>query len=181
MEFIPTTISDVVLIEPKIHSDGRGFFVESYRKDVFEQNGIRINFVQDNHNRSAKGVLRGLHFQIEPKAQAKLIRVLRGKIFDVVVDVRKNSLHFGKHISVELDAESKKMLYIPVGFAHGFCALEEGTEVLYKVSDYYSPQHERGIRWDDPALAIKWPKLPVDYIISERDQKLSLLKDLKEV
>ncbi len=176
MKFTPLEIPDVLLIEPKVFGDGRGYFFESYHQALFRQNGIKENFVQDNQSRSAKGVLRGLHYQIPPKGQAKLIRVLSGSIFDVAVDLRKSSSTFGKVASVVLSGESKKMLYIPEGFAHGFMALEEGTEVLYKVSDFYSPEHERGIIWNDPDLEIKWPSVGIPPLFSEKDVKYPPLK-----
>lgn len=175
MQFIPLEIQGLVLIRPKIHEDGRGFFYESYSADIFAKNGIRDIFVQDNHSRSSKGVLRGLHYQLPPRAQAKLVRIIRGAVLDVVVDIRKNSKTFGKHLAVPLNADTKEMLYVPVGFAHGYCTLEEGTELLYKVTDFYSPQHERGILWNDPALGIKWPAS--DFTISDKDKKNSLLKN----
>lgn len=178
MEFKRLEIPDVILIEPEVFEDPRGFFFESYREEIFAQNGITTKFVQDNHSRSQKGVLRGLHFQIEPKAQAKLIRVIKGEVFDVAVDIRKGSETFGKHVSVRLNEKNKKMLYVPPGFAHGYCVLEDGTELLYKVSDSYSSKHERGIIWNDPSLAIKWPKLNGDYILSEKDKKYPLFQEL---
>ena len=171
MKFIETALPGVILIEPTVFQDERGFFFENYHKELFFKNGIREEFVQDNHSRSAKGVLRGLHYQTNPKAQAKLIRVVKGEAFDVAVDIRKGSKTFGKCVSHVLSAENKKMLYIPAGFAHGFCALEAGTEFLYKVSSVYSAAHERGILWNDPALAIPWPKLDAPYLLSEKDRK----------
>jgi len=169
----------VIIIKPKVLSDSRGFFYESYRKKLFVQNGITDDFVQDNVSSSVKGVLRGLHYQIAPRAQAKLMRVLRGSVYDVVVDIRPRSKTFGKFFSIILSAENRKMLYIPKGFAHGFCVLEEGTEFLYKVSDYYSPEHERGILWSDPGLSIPWPGIDRAFILSEKDRKYPTLKDLK--
>ena len=176
MNFIKTPIDGVIVIEPKVFSDPRGFFYESYRKELFAKNGIPDDFVQDNVSASAKGVLRGLHYQIAPRAQAKLMRVLRGSVFDVAVDLRPKSKTFGKLFSILLSAENRKMLYIPQGFAHGFCVLEDGTEFMYKVSDYYSPEHERGVLWSDPGLAIPWPKLDREFILSEKDKKYPLLK-----
>jgi len=171
MKFTQLEIPDVYLIEPQVFGDARGWFLESFSEKIFAQNGITERFVQDNQSRSAKGVLRGLHYQIPPKAQSKLVRVIRGSILDVAVDIRKSSKTFGKHVAVRLDSASHQMLFVPRGFAHGFCALEEGTEVLYKVTDFYAPDHERGILWNDPKLAIQWPQLDVDYIFSEKDQK----------
>ena len=176
MNFIKTAIQDVIVVEPKVYDDPRGFFYESYQKKLFSQNGIKDDFVQDNVSRSARGVLRGLHYQIAPRAQAKLLRVVCGAVYDVAVDVRPRSKTFGKFFGITLSAENKKMLYIPKGFAHGFCVLEEGTEFMYKVSDYYSPEHERGILWSDPALAIPWPKLGCEFILSNKDKKYPILK-----
>jgi dTDP-4-dehydrorhamnose 3,5-epimerase len=175
MNFIKTAIPDVIVVEPKVYNDPRGFFYESYRKKLFVQNGIKDDFVQDNVSCSAKGVLRGLHYQIAPRAQAKLMRVLRGSVYDVAVDIRPRSRTFGKFFSVTLSAENRKMLYIPKGFAHGFCVLEEGTEFMYKVSDYYSPEHERGVLWSDPGLAIPWPNPGREFILSDKDKKYPLL------
>ena len=178
MNFIKTEINGVIVIEPKVYDDSRGFFYESYRKKLFALNGIKDDFVQDNVSASVRGVLRGLHYQIAPRAQAKLMRVLRGSVFDVVVDIRKRSKTFGKFFAVTLSAGNRKMLYIPKGFAHGFCVLEEGTEFMYKVSDYYSPEHERGILWSDPALGIPWPKLDRAFILSDKDKKYPNLKSI---
>ncbi len=178
MKFIPTKFPEVILIEPKVFGDSRGFFYESYREDLFVQNGIRARFVQDNRSRSAKGVLRALHFQLPPKEQAKLIGVVSGEVFDVVVDIRRGSKTFGQYFQTTLSAENKKMLYIPQGFAHGFLALKDHTEFLYKVSDFYSPDHERGILWSDPSIGIPWPKLDVEYILSEKDKKSPTLREV---
>lgn len=180
MKFTRLAISDVVLIEPKVLGDDRGFFLEFYREDFFARNGISVKFVQDNHSRSAKGVLRGLHFQVEPMAQAKLVRVVQGEVYDVAVDIRKGSKTFGKYVGEVLSAENKKMLYIPPGFAHGYCALRDGTEFMYKCSALYSPSHERGLIWSDPDLGISWPKLDVEYILSEKDKRYPVLKKLFE-
>ena len=179
MNFIRTEIESVIMIEPEVFADPRGFFYESYRKKLFAQNGIKDDFVQDNVSSSAKGVLRGLHYQIAPRAQAKLMRVLRGSVYDVAVDIRPRSRTFGKFFSITLSSGNLKMLYIPKGFAHGFCVLENGTEFMYKVSDYYSPEHERGVFWSDPGLAIPWPKIDRAFILSEKDKKYPNLKDLK--
>jgi dTDP-4-dehydrorhamnose 3,5-epimerase len=178
MNFIRTEIDGLIIIEPKVFDDARGYFFESYRRDLFAQNGITDEFVQDNYSSSRKGVLRGLHFQIAPKAQAKLLRVTRGSVFDVAVDLREGSGTFGKHFGLILSAENKKMFYIPKGFAHGFCVLEEGTEFFYKCSDYYSPAHERGIIWNDPQLAIPWPVLDREFILSDKDGKYPKLGDV---
>ncbi|OGX40076.1 MAG: dTDP-4-dehydrorhamnose 3,5-epimerase [Omnitrophica WOR_2 bacterium RIFCSPHIGHO2_02_FULL_68_15] len=173
----PMAIPEVVLVTPQVFPDPRGTFYEGYRRDAFAAHGIHADFVQDNYNTSAKGVVRGLHYQIAPKAQAKLIRVLHGAIYDVAVDLRRGSMTFGRWVGMTLEPTAAKALYIPAGFAHGFCALEEGTTVMYKVTDFYSPAHERGIRWDDPALGIAWPTLGVPYQLSDRDRSYPLLKD----
>lgn len=178
MKFIKTIFPEVMMIEPSVFGDVRGFFYESFNEEVFARNGIRVHFVQDNHSCSAKGVLRALHFQVPPKEQAKLIRVISGEVFDVVVDVRQNSKTFGQHFHSVLSAENKKMMYIPPGFAHGFLALKDNTEFLYKVSNFYSPEHERGILWSDPALHIPWPKLDIEYILSEKDRKYLTLHEI---
>ncbi len=178
MEFKKTSFDGAYLIEPKVFQDERGFFLESYNEKVFAENGIKTKFVQDNHSLSVKkGVLRGLHFQIPPKTQAKLVRVTRGKVRDVIVDIRKNSLTFGKWEGFELSAENFLMLYVPHGFAHGFCTLEENTEFVYKCDDFYSPEHEGGLIWNDPTLAIDWPIK--DPILSDRDQKWPEFKNFK--
>lgn len=150
-------IEDVVLIEPVVFPDGRGFFMETYKQSEFSAFGIRERFVQDNHSSSAKGVLRGLHYQREPMAQGKLIRCIQGAIFDVAVDIRRDSPSFGRWISVELSAENRLMLYVPPGFAHGFMVLSEMAEILYKCTREYSPQDEEGIIWNDPDISIVWP------------------------
>ena len=168
-------IPEVILIEPKIFEDERGFFMEVYKYSEFSRFGVNKQFVQDNHSKSKKGVLRGLHYQKNPKAQAKLVRCIKGKIFDVAVDIRRGSPTYGKWIGVILSAENKKLLFIPTGFAHGFCALSDKTEVVYKTSEEYSVIHERGIIWNDPEINIKWPiKNP---IISEKDSKNPPLKE----
>ncbi|MEW6512975.1 MAG: dTDP-4-dehydrorhamnose 3,5-epimerase [Pseudomonadota bacterium] len=154
----PTAIPDVLIIEPKVFGDARGFFFESYNRQAFkEATGLDVDFVQDNHSKSAKGVLRGLHYQLPPKAQGKLVRVVQGEVFDVAVDIRKSSPTFGKWVGDILSAENKKQLWIPPGFAHGFLTLSDTAEFLYKTTDYYSPEHERGLLWSDPALGIPWP------------------------
>ncbi|NJO42834.1 MAG: dTDP-4-dehydrorhamnose 3,5-epimerase [Cyanobacteria bacterium CRU_2_1] len=175
MNSIPTEIPDVLIIEPHVFGDDRGFFFESYNEQTFnEKAGLTIRFVQDNHSRSAKNVLRGLHYQIQ-HAQGKLVRVVSGAIFDVAVDIRKSSPTFGQWVSCELSAQNKRQLWIPAGFAHGFLALEDGTEVLYKATDYYAPAHERSILWNDPDLAIGWD-LTETPIISGKDQAGQLFK-----
>ena len=177
MKFTQTDLPGVIIIEPKVFQDARGAFFENYNKEVFRENGIREEFVQDNHSISSRGVLRGLHYQTGPKAQSKLVRVIRGEAFDVVIDIRKDSKTFGRYISHTLSAENKKMMYIPVGFAHGFLALKEDTEFLYKVSCVYSPEAERGVIWNDPTVKISWPKLETGFILSDKDKKNPTLKE----
>ena len=178
MKFTRLEIPDVILIEPQVYEDERGFFYESYREDIFKNNGVNVHFVQDNHSKSNKGVLRGLHFQIAPKAQAKLVRVTRGEVFDVAVDIRPKSQTFGQYVGVTLSEENKKMLYVPEGFAHGFLVMRDNTEFIYKCSDCYSIEHERGIIWNDSQINITWPKLDIPYVLSEKDKKLPSLKDM---
>ena len=157
MKVIPTAIPDLLILEPKVFGDARGFFMESYNAKVFhDATGLSPNFVQDNHSRSGKGVLRGLHYQIE-QAQGKLVRVTRGAVFDVAVDLRQSSPTFGQWVGIELSEENNRQFWIPPGFAHGFLVLSEAAEFLYKTTDYYAPEFERCIRWDDLDLAIKWP------------------------
>lgn len=169
MHMIPTEIPDVLVIEPRVFGDDRGFFFESFNENAFnEKIGTTVRFVQDNHSRSAKNVLRGLHYQIE-QAQGKLVRVVAGAVFDVAVDIRKSSPTFGMWVGCELSAANKRQLWVPAGFAHGFVALEEGTEVLYKTTDYYAPAYERTILWNDPDLAIAW-ELKEEPILSAKDQ-----------
>lgn len=177
MEFIPTTIQDLVLIKPKINGDSRGFFLESYKKSVFSANGINEEFVQDNHSKSSYGVLRGLHYQLNPRAQGKLLRCISGKIFDVAVDIRHGSPTFGHWEGFELSAENKQMLYVPVGFAHGFLTLSETAELFYKTTNEYSYEHDRGIVYNDPEIDITWPTIATGLLLSEKDQKQPLLKN----
>ena len=169
MKFERLDIPEVVLITPVVFGDPRGFFFESYRRDRFRENGIELEFVQDNHSNSTAGTLRGLHYQLPPAAQAKLVRAARGSIFDVAVDIRRDSPTFGKWVGATLSADNRAMLFVPAGFAHGFLSLEDDTEVLYKAGDYYSPEHERSILWNDADLAITWPDVGRDYIISDKD------------
>jgi len=178
MKFIELDLKGVILIEPKVFKDTRGLFFEWYNENIFGENGIRAKFVQDNHSLSSKGTLRGLHFQVPPKAQGKLIRVLRGEVYDVVVDIRKDSKTFGRHVSITLSGDDQKMLFVPEGVAHGFLTLSDNTEFLYKVTDFYSPDYERGIIYNDTTLKIEWPKLDVAYTLSDRDQKLPTFNDL---
>ena len=157
MQAIPTAIPEVLIIEPKVFGDARGFFYESFNQKAFNQaTGLNLNFVQDNHSRSAKGVLRGLHYQVQ-QPQGKLVRVVRGAVFDVAVDIRKSSPTFGKWIGIELSEDNHRQLWVPPGFAHGFMVTSESADFLYKTTDYYAPEHERCIRWNDPDLAIAWP------------------------
>ncbi|NMG29139.1 dTDP-4-dehydrorhamnose 3,5-epimerase [Aromatoleum evansii] len=157
MNVVPTRIPDVLLIEPKVFGDDRGFFFESFNAKVFElATGLRRDFVQDNHSKSSRNVLRGLHYQIQ-KPQGKLVRVVQGEVFDVAVDLRRSSNTFGQWVGVRISAENKRQLWVPEGFAHGFLVLSETAEFLYKTTDYYAPEHERSLLWNDPALQIDWP------------------------
>jgi dTDP-4-dehydrorhamnose 3,5-epimerase len=179
MDIQSLAIPEVKLIAPKIFRDERGFLSETYNARSFKAAGIDAGFVQDNHSLSrSKGVVRGLHFQAPPHAQGKLVRVTRGAIFDVAVDIRHGSPTFGRHVSAVLSADNWAQLWIPVGFAHGFCTLEPDTEVLYKVTDYYAPECDRGIEWNDPALGIAWPIAPADAILSPKDAKNAPLSEL---
>ena len=170
MNVIATEIPDVKIFEPKVFGDERGFFFESFNHKMFEQViGRKLNFVQDNHSKSIKNVLRGLHYQLPPMAQGKLVRVVQGEVFDVAVDIRKSSATFGKWVGVNLSAENKRQLWIPEGFAHGFLTLSETAEFLYKTTNYYSPEHDRSIIWNDSDIGIAWPT--VDVVVSLKDQK----------
>lgn len=175
MNVVKTGIPDVLLFEPKVFGDDRGFFFESYNKKVFSDLGLDRNFVQDNHSRSSRGVLRGLHYQLE-QTQGKLVRAVVGSIWDVAVDIRRNSPTFGKWAGEELSAENKRLLWIPEGFAHGFVVLSEFAEVLYKASDFYAPSYEKSLLWNDPDLNITWP-LDVEPIISAKDKAGLSLRD----
>jgi dTDP-4-dehydrorhamnose 3,5-epimerase len=171
--FQTTELAGVIVIAPTVFADDRGFLMETYKQSEFRAAGLELPLVQENHSRSARGTLRGLHYQREPKAQAKLVRVVSGEIFDVAVDIRKDSATFGRWIGIALSAANRKSIYIPVGFAHGFCVISEAAEVIYKTSEEYAPEHEHGIRWDDPALAIDWPiSSPT---LSDRDRRWPLL------
>jgi dTDP-4-dehydrorhamnose 3,5-epimerase len=179
MQVIATEIADIKLLKPVRHIDARGFFSEVYNENVLQQHAINIHFVQDNHSLSGnKGVVRGLHFQIPPFDQAKLVRVTAGSIFDVAVDIRWGSPSFGRHVAAVLSASDWNQLLIPTGFAHGYCTLEPDTEVLYKVSNQYSAEHDRGLLWSDPALGIAWPVSAEDAVVSEKDRKQPLLSSL---
>ncbi len=175
MQLIPTPLKDVVILEPKVFGDERGFFLEAYNEKTFETFGLPTRFCQDNHSGSRRLVLRGLHYQLK-QPQGKLVRALRGEIFDVAVDIRQGSLDFGKWFGVVLSAENKKMLWIPPGFAHGFLVLSEFAEVSYKATELYAPAHERSILWNDPAIGIEWP-LTEAPTLSEKDRAGSLLAD----
>ena len=168
-EFEPQTIKDVILIKPKVFGDNRGFFLESYKKSEFINNGIDVEFNQDNHSKSTKGVLRGLHYQAKPYGQAKIVRCIKGRIYDVAVDIRPKSETYGKYVKVELSEENKNMLFIPVGFAHGFVALSDEVEILYKASGEYAPQADRGILWCDKDININW-NIDFNPILSEKDK-----------
>lgn len=171
MKLIETAIPDVKILEPKVFGDARGFFFESFSQRVFEEvTGLKRTFVQDNHSLSSKGVLRGLHYQLPPAAQGKLVRVVAGEVFDVAVDMRKSSPTFGRWVGAVLSSENKRQMWIPEGFAHGFLTLTEQAEFLYKTTDYYSPQHEAAVMWNDPELAITWPK-GIEVQVSDKDQK----------
>lgn len=171
--FIKLKIPEVILIKTDLHGDNRGFFMETYKQSEFEKNGIHEKFVQDSHSLSGKNVLRGLHYQLNPKTQGKIVRCIKGEIFDVVVDIRKKSKNYGEWVSAILSEENHDELYIPTGFAHGFCVLSNEAEILYKQTNEYSLEHERGILWKDPTINIKWPiKSP---IIADRDSKFPTL------
>ena len=181
MQFIRTAIPDVVIIEPKVHGDSRGYFVETFRQDKLEEFlGYKINFCQDNESKSSKGVLRGLHYQLPPHAQTKLVRVIFGRVLDVAVDIRKNSPTFGKYVAVELSGENKKQLLIPRGFAHGFVVLEDDTVFAYKVDNYYSPECDRGIAFDDKNLNIDWILNHNELNLSAKDTKQPKLFDITD-
>ena len=178
MKVIPTTIADVLILEPKVFGDTRGFFFESFNSRAFGQaTGLQVNFVQDNHSRSARGVLRGLHFQaVQP--QGKLVRVARGSVFDVAVDIRKTSPSFGQWVGVELSDANQRQLWVPPGLAHGFLVTSDWADFLYKTTDYYAPEHERCLAFNDPAIGVKWPIENVQPLLSAKDADGCLLKDL---
>ncbi|MCP4570866.1 MAG: dTDP-4-dehydrorhamnose 3,5-epimerase [bacterium] len=170
MKFTPTALPDVVLVEPVVHGDSRGSFMETWREDLFAESGLDVPFVQDNQSRSSRGVLRGLHYQIR-RPQGKLVRVISGRVFDVAVDLRRSSPTFGRWAGVELDAAAPTLLWVPPGFAHGFYVLSDVAEFVYKCTDYYAPEHERCVRWDDPAVGIDWPLLKGAALeLSDKDQ-----------
>ena len=179
MQITETDIPDVKLITPKKFGDARGFFSETYNKRALAEAGIRLDFVQDNHSLSAEvGTVRGLHFQKPPFAQDKLVRVVRGAVLDVAVDLRKGSPTFGQHVTAEISAANWTQILVPIGFAHAFMTLEPDTEVIYKVTNTYAPDHEGGLRWDDPALGIDWPTPPSGAVLNDRDRTLPTLDEL---
>ena len=178
MQFIRTAISDVIIIEPKVHGDERGYFVETFRQDKLEAFlGFKVNFCQDNESKSSRGVLRGLHYQLHPAAQSKLVRVIQGRVLDVAVDIREGSPTFGQHVAVELSGENKRQMFVPRGFAHGFLVLEDHTTFAYKVDNYYSPENDRGLAFNDLTLNIDWGMEHSELKLSDKDTKQPSLKD----
>lgn len=181
MEIIETEIPDVKIFRPTKHGDHRGFFSETYNKKALAEAGIELDFVQDNHSFSAeKGIIRGLHYQTPPFAQDKLVRVIRGSVLDVAVDMRKDSPTFGKHITAVISADEWNQILVPIGFAHGICMLEPDTEVIYKVTNYYAPDHDKGVRWNDPELGIEWPVSEEEAILSDKDKLQPYFSEIKE-
>jgi|SRR5271156_2282185 len=179
MQVMGTDIADIKLLKPVRHVDSRGFFSEVFKEIVLREHGIAVHFVQDNHSLSTtKGIVRGLHFQIPPFAQAKLLRVTAGAIFDVAVDIRRGSPSFGRHVAAVLSASDGNQIFVPEGFAHGYCTLEPNTEVIYKVSAYYSPEHDCGLLWSDPALGIAWPTSGEEALVSDKDRTHPVLSRL---
>jgi len=182
VKFTRTSINDVIICEPKVHGDERGYFVETFRQDKLEDFlGYKINFIQDNESKSSHGVLRGLHYQLAPAAQTKLVRVIKGRVLDVAVDIREGSPTFGKHITVELTSENKKQLLVPRGFAHGFVVLEDDTIFAYKVDNYYSPENDRGIAFDDKDLAINWQVMHQELKLSQKDTSQPSLAETNDL
>lgn len=180
MKLIPQSIEDVILIEPTIHVDNRGYFVETFRQDLFEEAiGRKINFVQDNESKSIKGVFRGLHYQLPPYTQAKLVRVIEGSVLDVAVDIRKSSSTFGDYVAVELTGDNKYQLFIPHGFAHGFVVLSDTATFAYKVDNYYAPEHERGIAFNDDQIKIDWQLSAEEIQLSDKDKSHPFLANAK--
>ncbi|MBL0727917.1 dTDP-4-dehydrorhamnose 3,5-epimerase [Piscinibacter sp. HJYY11] len=179
MKVTKTAIEGVLILEPKVFGDARGFFMESFNQEAFDNaTGQKWSFVQDNHSRSGKGVLRGLHFQVAPHAQGKLVRVTQGTVFDVAVDIRRDSLTFGAWVGVELSGESHRQLWIPPGLAHGFLVLSDSADFLYKTTAFYAPQAERSLRWDDPAIGIRWPDVGIAPTLSTKDAAAPTLAQL---
>ncbi len=178
MKVIPASIPEVMIIEPSVFGDERGFFFESFNQQKFEESvGEKVQFVQDNHSKSVKGVLRGLHYQLSPHAQGKLVRVIQGEVFDVAVDIRKSSSTYGQWVGEKLTAENKKQLWIPEGFAHGFLTLSDTAEFLYKTTSFYNKDSERSIIWNDNSLAIEWPELDVAPVLSSKDELAPKFKE----
>ncbi|ARN73885.1 dTDP-4-dehydrorhamnose 3,5-epimerase [Oceanicoccus sagamiensis] len=175
MNIIETTIPDLKIFEPQVFGDERGFFIETFRQSYFEELGLDVQFVQDNHSSSSKGVLRGLHYQVK-KPQGKLVRVIKGEVYDVAVDLRKSSPTFGQHVGVNLSAKNKRIFWVPPGFAHGFVVLSDMAEFVYKCTEYYTPEYERSLLWNDPALNIDWP-IDIEPELSEKDKTAKLLVD----
>jgi dTDP-4-dehydrorhamnose 3,5-epimerase len=179
MNITPLSIPDVMILQPERFSDARGFFSETYNRRALAERGIELDFVQDSHSLSGpKGTIRGLHYQSPPFAQAKLVRVARGSIFDVAVDIRRGSPTYGKHVAAVISARAWNQILIPIGFAHGFCTLEPDTETVYKVTEYYAPEHDLGILWNDPDLGIEWPVPDAMAVLSAKDQRQSRLRDV---
>jgi len=177
MEYIETDIKGVYVIEPRVFNDARGYFMETWKQAEFEEHIGKVQFIQDNESKSSYGVLRGLHYQKGDASQAKLVRVIKGRVLDVAVDIRRSSPTFGKHVMVELSEDNKRQFYIPRGFAHGFLVLSDEAIFIYKVDNFYAPQQDAGIRWNDPELGIEWPIDPKDVQTSEKDLRQPLLKD----
>jgi dTDP-4-dehydrorhamnose 3,5-epimerase len=182
LKFTSQSIEDVILIEPNIHSDDRGYFVETFRQDLFEEAiGYKVNFIQDNESKSTKGVLRGLHYQLPPYTQAKLVRVIEGRVLDVAVNIRKSSPTFGQHVSVELTAQNKHQLFVPHGFAHGFVVLSDSATFAYKVDNYYSREYDRGIAFNDARLKIDWQFSEEEFQLSDKDKTNPSLANAKDL
>jgi len=182
LKFTPQSIKDLILIEPSIHIDDRGYFIETFRQDLLEKAiGYKVNFVQDNESRSTKGVLRGLHYQLPPYTQAKLVRVIKGSVLGVAVDIRKSSSTFGQHVSLELTAQNKHQLFVPHGFANGFVVLSDNASFAYKVDNYYAPEHDRGIAFDDEQLKIDWQSSAEELQLSDKDRVHPSLANAKDL
>ncbi len=182
MKFVPQSIPEVLLIEPDILGDERGYFFETFRKDMLEKEiGYKVNFCQDNESKSTRGVIRGLHYQLPPYSQAKLVRVIEGRVLDVAVDIRKSSSTFGRHVAIELTSDNKHQLFIPQGFAHGFVTLSSSARFAYKVDNYYSPEHDRGIAYNDKDLSINWKLSEEDLKLSDRDCNHPTLVNTKDI
>lgn len=181
MKVQPTALPEVLRIEPRVHTDERGFFYESFNQRAFQQaTGLDPNFVQDNHSRSVRGVLRGLHYQLPPHAQGKLVRVVRGTVFDVAVDIRRASPTFGRWVGEELSEDNHRQLWIPPGFAHGFLVLSDVADVLYKTTDYYAPDHARCMAWNDPDVDVAWPEIGAEFVLSNKDMAALSLQGLQD-